>query len=294
MRSDTFRIVDSDLHVTCAPGGRGVVASETRKLFHRLMGTLRRAGFTIGLDPEIEERFKSLSKEHRYGRHGDLELQAHYSPAGMEIRFFQNLVRENRHGGQHDFDRRQKMPYPVLLRWRHAINQLKSVLTRVGFQESVLVNSPIPDPLAYFNGKWDSEFDRLNSGHRFSRGDDGWPIEKELGYWPPIDANGIQITQGCVRFFRTVNGHQMRGRCYGGINGRWTVVYGPGRGDFTHLSSHELHSMAGERKLVSATRREKRMRDELRRAVGAENFERAIVLRNLITAQFGETLKQAA
>lgn len=282
----SFRIHDTTLQVTVIDGGPGVVGEGTRKLFNRMMAALRRTGFSIGRDPEIDARYKSISKEHRHGRHGELELKAHYFPTGMTLEFFQNLVRLNPHGRQHDFDRLEKMPYLMKLRWHHSIGVLTRILELSGFTPRIEVKSPNPDPLAFFNAQWDSDSDRFYGRHRFKRGSDGWPVSVEMTYPKPVDGTGQPIAQGAVRYFRTRNGHVMRGRCYGGIGGQWIVVYGPGRKDFTHLSGHELSPEMGERKFHPAVRREKALRKELARAVDAQNFERAIVLRDLVSREF--------
>jgi hypothetical protein len=90
-----------------------------------------------------------------------------------------------------------------------------------------------------------------------------------------------------MRYFRTHRGHLMRGRCYGGINGRWMVIFGPGLRDHTHVSNWELFlcdPRVAPRRLHPHGAQ--RLADALAKAVEAQEFERAIVLR--------DTLRKAA
>lgn len=81
---------------------------------HRIFNMLRAEGFTIENDAEVA---KCIRDDYYIGRRGDLELYAHRYPAGFEIIFFQNIVIENQNGGRYDFDKFQKMPYMIRLRF---------------------------------------------------------------------------------------------------------------------------------------------------------------------------------
>lgn len=61
---------------------------------HRVLNLMKDRGFQVGRDPRIEENYKSLTKDHWYGRKGDLEFKASRYPTGWEIEFFQNVVFE--------------------------------------------------------------------------------------------------------------------------------------------------------------------------------------------------------
>jgi hypothetical protein len=292
----TFRLYDASVLVTSrgtrkARSGRVELAwnepdYETR---NRLLDALVDRGFTIGLDPKIEQHYPSLSKYHRVGRRstpaGDLWFHSEASPIGCKLEFYQEAVTVNSNGGRYDFDRRRKMPYLIGKAFDASLRTIRAHLTGRGISEDTKLDSPVPDPLAYFNQCWDGDYERRRGTHRFARGEDGWPSARELAKqcWGITDEHPL-IEQGSVWYFRDRGGRLARGRCYGGINGMWTVIYGPGPRDHTHLARHELFqcSPSAEPRRISRSGRA-RLERELRQAVSAQHFERAIVLRDQLT-----------
>ncbi len=291
MSNRTFRVHDTGLFISSSTGERDRKMNWNRpdyETFNRLLAVFAEFGFQIGRDPQVEERFKIIGKYHREGRRltpaGDLWISAHVYPAGMEFQFFQQVVTVNSHGGRHDFDRREKMPYLIGKAFEAALRRARAHLNERGFTEEVKIDSPVPDPMAYFNAKWDMEHERRTGTHRFRRGADGWPHESEIGnYGQNLDRDKVKIEHGSARYFRTYSGHLMRGRCYGGINGRWMVIYGPGLRDHTHVSSWELF-LCDPREVPRRLHPhgEKRLKAALGKAVEAEDFERAIAMRDAL------------
>ncbi|MBW6524463.1 UvrB/UvrC motif-containing protein [Sphingomonas sp. RHCKR47] len=293
MTNRSFRLYDTMLIVS-APGsererhGRHVMSwnAPDYETFYRLLDALQGHGFTVERDVGIEERHPSQGKYHRVGSHptphGVLSFHAEASPIGCKVEFYQDVVTVNCNGGRYDFDKRQKMPYLIGKAFEAAVRAARAHLVGRGFSERRKLTSPIADPLAYFNQMWDGDFEQRSGIHRFKRGDDGWPTEKELASWRGA-SDEPRIEQGSVWYFRDRGGRLARGRCYGGINGMWTVIYGPGSRDFTSKARFELFQCspaAARRREVPAKRGIDRLQHELRSAVSAENFERAIVLRD--------------
>lgn len=293
MAERSFRLYDAAVFVT-APGSRkarsrGIELAWNEpdyETWNRLLDALAGRGFVIERDPEIERRYPTQGKHHRVGRRstpaGDLLFHSEATPIGCNVEFYQDLVTINSNGGRYDFDRRQKMPYLIGKAFEASLRTIRGHLTGRGFSENTKLDSPVPDPLAYFNQCWDGEYERRRSTHRFPRGDDGWPTAAELAKqcWG-ITAEQPLIEQGSIWYFRDRGGRLGRGRCFGGINGMWTVIYGPGRRDHTHLARHELFrcSPASEPRRIARSGRA-RLERELRSAIAAEQFERAIVLRD--------------
>lgn len=250
--------------------------------YNRILLALRDIGFNVHKDPRIEEHYKCLSKRHDAGERGPLQFKSNVYPTGCEFEFYQNVVFENSSGGYYDFDKLEKMPYLIRRVFDYTVIKVSERLHQLGFSETVRkVESPNPDPLRYFNDSW---------GHnRFERGPDGWPTEKELGCYNRTDLDGIIITQGCTRYYYHYNGHLMRGRAYGGINGMWIFVYGPGRDDWTQVSAKSLFSCDP----LTLPRRDwergsygrsalARMHQEKNKAAKQENYERAARIRDAI------------
>lgn len=79
------------------------------EVLHAVTEHLECRGFQMGPDAETEKHFRSLSKDHREGRHGELQVKVRLSGRHLEIQFFQNVVTENPNGGYYDFSKLTKM-----------------------------------------------------------------------------------------------------------------------------------------------------------------------------------------
>lgn len=290
MTERSFRTHDTMLFVaatTDRPEKRGFGTTEPDwETFNRLCEVLIGKGFAIGADPRTMQRCSGIAKYHRLGRCRDLWVKAQVYPMGCEFAFFQEIVRTNPNSGYYDFDKRAKMPYLIGKQFEAALAAMKAHLLERGFvAEPEKVASPNPDPLAYFNDQWDSEWDKKRGVHRFERDESGWPAASELRFWPGKDADGASLTHGAIRYRRDAKGYLQRGRVYGGINGTWLFVYGPGRRDFTHASAREFFSCDPRtvpRKQHPIARRVARLRQEMQKAVEAEAFERAARIRDAV------------
>ncbi|WP_376956452.1 hypothetical protein ABNQ39_00335 (plasmid) [Azospirillum sp. A26] len=283
-----FRIHDTILSVSWKKPTRGFdLGRDQWEPFNRLCDALTAAGFVVGSDPRIDAHHACLSKYHRYGRRGDLEVCAEVYATGCKFEFFQNVVIENRNGGRYDFDKLQKMPYLIRKAWELSRRRLSAVLMSWGYEERKSVESPNPDPLADFNDRWDGEYEKKRGVHRFKRREDGWPDDSEIyASKQGVDANGARIEIGSIRYTRDRKGYLRRGRMYPNMNNMWGMVYGPGKNDCTWRHAREFF-LCDPREVprkVSPYRR-KRLEAELSRAVSAMDFRRAEVLKRIL---FGE------
>ncbi|MCU1142518.1 UvrB/UvrC motif-containing protein [Stenotrophomonas maltophilia] len=263
-------------------------------VFARIVQQLNRMGWACEVPAEMIERYGiNFARRDRYCRKGDLHAQLSVGGRHIELKFWQELHNvSNPNGGRYDFDKEQRMPYLLRLQMEHTRRKLRDYLVNVfdGYTfQTPKISSPSPCPLAYFNEHWDSEYDRRRGTHRFDRGVDGWPSENALRSWCRKDADGVALQHGDVRCIRDRQGRVRRGRVYGGINGMWMLVYGPGQRDHMHETAGSFFSYVPgmPRKVVSAYQANKRLQQELAQAISNQNFERAIVLRN-VTAQRAE------
>lgn len=251
-------------------------------LWAEILRCLKGLGFSVEDDRGIAARYPSLRATHREGRRHDLRWHGETYPTGCKIVFYQELVTENPSGGRYDFQHLDKMPYPVRLGFIRASRALNARLVELGLTETTRITSPNPDPLAYFNDRWDCDHDIRRGVHRFERDETGWPSARELRCWNHHDADGVPLTQGAIRYDRDAKGYLRRGRTYGGINGMWTFVYGPGPHDFSssHASAYFSWKPGLARKIhpnpASVLKR------RLEAAVRSQDFERAIPLRDAL------------
>jgi len=260
-------------------------------VFARIVQQLNRMGWVCEIPADLIERYGiSFARRDRYCRKGDLHAQLSIQGRHIELNIWQELHNvSNRNGGRYDFDKEQRMSYLLRLQMENTRRRLRDYLVNVfdGYTfQPPRITSPNPCPLAYFNQHWDGEYERKRGTHRFDRGADGWPSEKALGSWARKDADGVALQHGDVRCVRDQTGRLRRGRVYGGINGMWMLVYGPGPRDYMHESAGEFFSYASgmPRKVASAYQANKRLQQQLALAISNQNFERAIVLRD-VTAQ---------
>lgn len=219
---------DSSFNVTFNGPEFALEEQAAQRLYRGLKRLLPRLGFTCATVPRIVQHYPILNRLYRGGRQGDLEYELHQSGRCVELEFFQNVVFENPHGGQHDFGKLAKMPYLVRKRYELTAIRLKTWLSKRGLRCDPPGPSWWEDPLGCFNHRWDSDYERRRGIHRFERGPDGWPSERELSSWRRTDAEGERITQGSVRYVED-RGRWLRCRVYGGINGMWYCLTEPGQ-----------------------------------------------------------------
>ncbi|MBA0420370.1 hypothetical protein D7Y22_05235 [Stenotrophomonas maltophilia] len=298
-RSGVVSFGDASLHVWEVPGvpltfGNAWERKFKADVFARIIQQLNRMGWVCEIPAEMIERYGlSFARRDRYCRKGDLHAELSIGGRHIELKIWQELHNvSNPNGGRYDFDKEQRMPYLLRLQMEHTRRKLRDYLVNVfdGYTfQAPKIASPNPCPLAYFNEGWDSEHEKKRGTHRFDRGADGWPSEKALRSWDRKDADGVVLQHGDVRCVRDRQGRLRRGRVYGGINGMWMLVYGPGHRDHVHMSAGEFFSFVPgmARKAVPTCRANKRLQQELALAISSQNFERAIVLRD-ITAQRAE------
>lgn len=187
-------------------------------ILHRVLNMMRDRGFQIGRDPGVH---KCITKDHWYGRKGDLEFKAERYPAGFNLKFYQNLFFENPHGGYYDFDRYSKMPYMIKLMFRNEIRHIKSFLESLGcVDDSVPVFTYASDKVKYnFVESWHYPQKTMEE---FELSDlDGQTCEMSYNN---IDRDKKTIYNGQIKYFRDQNGRLGRGRVYHDLNNMWWVI----------------------------------------------------------------------
>lgn len=270
-----FRTYSTNMQITAATENEDDVV----KLFRAVCGFLRRIGFVVTKDPRIDRDYKTLNKFHRYGRHSDLEVLIERGRR-VSLEFFQNIVIENKNGGQYDFDKLEKMPYLVKLRFQLTIMKTKAFLESRGFTEKREFRSYHENPLGMFHQSWNFPGDVKSGKNRFGGDDGGWPTADELKYWNQKDANGNVITNGRSGFI-LVNGRATRCVCYGGINGMWHCIFGV-FGDRQENSSSIYSVFPGRGRIFRDRHRADQLKRAMKKAVESEDFLRAHAIKSFI------------
>lgn len=268
-----------------------------RDVFARVVQTLNRLGWTCTMPPVNPHSVKAYggnverrSRERkRLCVKGDLKAILGMSGRCIDLQMFQSVNCPTRpdNEGLYEQDKEACMPYVLRLEMERTRRRIRDYLCNVfdgyAFQPPP-VTSPNPDPLAFFNEGWDSEHDKKRGAHRFERDANGWPSDRALGSWDRTDHDGVRLEHGAIRYARDNKGRLRRGRVYGGINGMWMLVYGPGRRDHMHATAATFFTLAPgmPRKQVPAYVRQKSLQGELDKAIKSMDFERAAVLRDIL------------
>ncbi len=204
---------------------------------HRIFNMLRAEGFSIENDAEVA---KCIRRDYYIGRRGDLELYAHRYPAGFEIMFFQNVVIENKSGGRYDFDKFQKMPYMIRLRFMKYRDKIIALLKSV---EDLKDESKADPRLAeeWIKARYVEEWHHEQKDMNFLLSDlDGQTQESYNGR----DRDEKTLHNGDVKYFRHWDGRLYRGRVYHNINNMWWVILG--RFTVRNVASFELFDLTPE------------------------------------------------
>lgn len=189
-------------------------------ILNEVFDFMRKRGFEIGMDPKTKEQFPSIAKDYFYGRKGDLEFKANRYPTGFEIQFFQNVVFENRNGGEYDFDKFRKMPYLIRLSYINESNRIMEYLKSKGFSDVSKVEYTLAEDSIkqdYVESWHKSQVD-MNFKLSDLDGPSGQPS------YNTCDRDKKEILNGQVKYFRDYDGRLMRTKVYHNINNMWWCI----------------------------------------------------------------------
>ena len=242
--ADTFSIHDTTIsfvnNTERAPGGNWLKHKFRHYgYFYQLINMLGVEGFAVQKDPDVD---KIIRNDHWIGKRGDLEFWAKKYPNGFEIGFFQNVVHENPNGGRYDFDKFQKMPYLIRLRYQKYMNQLIRLLKYLVDVQDKTSRTP----------KLAEEWIKCRyaeSCHSEQK-DTNFDLHSLDGQTQP-DYNGLdrdkkRLRNGEIKYFRNYNGYLFRGRIYHNLNNMWWVIVD--KYTVRNIASFELFDLAPEDK----------------------------------------------
>lgn len=192
------------------------------KLYRACLSLLGRLGFKVGKDAYIKKQFAILSPLHDYGKRGVLEFKSHIYPTGFHFEFFQNVVRENKNGGEYDFGKRRKMPYLVGKLFDYTEQRLVAFIAEGVDCSRTTANVPDEAAAHLLHNFQTTSFTR-NKIQSLSE------IEGMMSDYDhkcnSFDREKKIIKCGQVKYFRdSVTGCLMRGVAYHNINNMWWVI----------------------------------------------------------------------
>lgn len=220
---DSFRITDTGIRFTTSEEKRTPRRSHEQwrhyAYFYKILHMLADEGFNVEKDSEILKHYRIISRDHWYGRRGDLEFSAHKFPAGFEIIFFQNVNFENPNGGKYDFDKLGKMPY--LIRLQYTL-YMRKIIEKLKTLTEVKDTTPPPAKTAEEKVKRDLVYGwHFFPDMNFNLQTDVREPESYYG----VDRNKKPIRNGEIKYFRNRrSGYIMRGRVYYCANMNYWVI----------------------------------------------------------------------
>ncbi len=262
----TFHYYDTSIGVWAENVG------EDWETYERIRQLLKRNGFSFHQDVITKKHYPSLAKSHHEGRRGDLQFKTQYHGRHIEITFFQELNTENKHGGFYDFSRLGKMPYLMRLSFFAIRAKLEKLFIELG-----LVNSNAPQPKNAFESVAlkRAEMARFHGANYYADAADRRPS------YNGTDKDGITLQDGMVRYFRDRRGYLQRGVIQYNLNSMWWVIVN--KDYFENISAGRLFTYDPSRHARKQhPEAANRLKASLAKAVEAQNFERAIPMRDAL------------
>jgi hypothetical protein len=280
---NTFRIVQDVAYISFSldKSKREAWKTPHKSLWWELLNFLQnKRGFDVFKDERIEKHYKSLSNTHRQGKKADLEFKSDIYGNGFKIEFYQNIVFDNPHGGQYDFDKFNKMPYLIKKSFLNEIYHIKRFFT----EHNVTDNSD-----GLLKTAEEKVLKHIREYRQFHHKDQFESLQESIGHSPNetynhLDQDKKQLFNGQVKYFRDSKGYLQRGTVYHHINNMWWVI--TNRFDYRNLGSGQLFDCSpSQLNRKEHPRRSKKLETLKTEATKEENYEQAIVYRDILTRE---------
>jgi hypothetical protein len=268
--------VDASVHIWDRSISREEMFSHRPSMerFAQIRKILRWLGFAVGINQRYQKHYKAIAKYHYLAMKGTLTAELGIGGMHTELKFYQPNRAQHPAGAQYDYTRLANMEYLNRLEFKRAAKKIEAYLERQGFQCSDFPADKAPDSLGWLREKRLSDFD----GRWAPTGNHEY-IEPMYSY-NSTDGDGAIVREGDTKFAYDYDGHLIRGTAYYNLNNMWFLANSRGQ-CLCNLSCGQLFSWR-----PGLPRRHKdgkgRLKGELANAITSQDFERAIVLRDLI------------
>lgn len=243
-------------------------------VFKQLRGVFHKAGFALQKDPDVAKRYKTLADWHYLGTKGSLVVGLECSGMSTQIQFWQPDRAKHPVSGKYDFDSVARMDYLNRVEVRRMWAKVLAFYQGQGF---TWVDYPIrnsPDGLDWLREKRARDF-----AGRWARTGNHLYVN-EMCNGNCTDGDGSRVSEGETRWAYGYDGRLIRGTAYYSLNNMWFLADARGK----CLGAFSSWELFGWREGLVRRRKDgkRRLRSELAKAVEVENFERAIILRDLL------------
>lgn len=248
-----------------------------REIYLLVLNELKKLGYKIGQVANIQKNYPSLNFSHSYGICSGLEFEAHYYPAGMAFEFFQNVhPGERKKGeGQYEFSKLKYMPYLMLKRLELSKQKIINCLET---NSKYNIKLRVEDLLGCHNCPNLNGLTNEETVARLKQ----YPKDLSREHVSNLrDGDGTVMANQDLRY-SYIDGILVRGEVYYSLNCSWYLLtdknfYCCQAGDlFTFKNQPVKKSRVKEQSL-------KIMQRELDNNIKISNFEKCIILRDLIT-----------
>jgi len=202
-----------------------------RRLFLNIITILKKHGFNVTHDQDVEKNYKSLSRSHRYGVWKTLEFNAEYHPARIEFEFFQNVVAFDGRKigeGKYGFNKLKNMPYLLRIRCQLALKIITDYLNSLDIKEKIVNKIDChgqPELDAY-----KTKEEKVNAIKT---------TNDKVAEYNNKDKNKKELKNGDLKYYYAGPDYRLScGYAYHNINNMWWVV--SGKTTYRNLGSFEL------------------------------------------------------
>jgi len=268
MNNKTYRVYDSTLNIRSdAPPSQDFMRHD-RDLVNSMKRTMKKAGYSFRQDVKVH---KLIRRGYFAGSKDDVHFAAEAAASGLKIEFYEDVIRDNKSGGRYHFDKMEKMPYLRRQKVNLIIQKLAARLEILGYRDE----TPVPSSRAWAFVQQERADLIAFQGQNF------YEDERYRGYGNSQDADGKLIVEGQVKYFRNYWGQLRRGVVWRHINNMWWAICN--EGEVYNIAAFEFFDWDPARHKRHEVRDPAaRVERLLKKAVVAQNFEKAIGLRDAL------------
>ncbi|PVY81088.1 UvrB/UvrC motif-containing protein [Cupriavidus alkaliphilus] len=245
-----------------------------RDVFHRIVQTLNRLGWTVGPNTHI-----FTDNNNRYCRKGDLRADLKMSGRSITFDMFQNVNAPTRpdHGGRYEHNQERLMPYVMRLEMERTRRRIRDYLRNVftGYTFDAECRSIYRKALEL------TAMEQIQRHYAESSHFKGDLTKYRISDYNNRGIDGV-IEHGAQVWTIDRKGRIVAGTAYYNINNMWWVRLG--EYDYTNVASFEIYTKCPEnvRLKRNAGLRRKSLERQLNTAIEKMNFERAAKLRDVL------------
>ena len=293
-RTGTISFHDASLHIWEEgpdhrwpwPQRTGWERTFKKQVLHRIVQTLNRLGWTCVIPQEMVKQYScDFARNHRYCVKGDLKADLSLSGRCIELKMFQSVNTPDRpdHEGRYQSEKEEHMPYLLWLEMERTRLKIKkylcNVFTGYAFKSGLCdgrANKCGPEHLT--NMEW------LEGCYKSSCHFKGDISTYKIDGYNRKSADKQDLEHGQRVWFFDRKGRVQTGTAYYNINNMWWVLWG--KYGHTNRASFDLFTELPEafKKKRNGHLRLKMLNSLMTESMAAMNFERSIILRDLIKA----------